>query len=339
MKHFCWAALFLLNSASVYAHPGEFVTERYQQPDGAITLDTTGVYVDPYFATKALLTAHAEGLDIRRPAEAWIAWLLPRQISDGRFERYCRTSKDSWRSCETADADDALLALWLELLYTLAPDGSLPPRWRESARLAERHLASLRDPRRGVYHVSSAEPVALLMDNVEIYASFSAIVDHQKRLGLFRQAQRTAIRATSLRHAIIRVFWKSDLKRYRVTTQKRQSEEFYPDTVAQIYPWFAGLAAPSSDGREQYMHWREQYARGWLSLQQDEYPWGLVALASLRFQDRVTAYRWFEQAAPLRHGQRWNILEEAVYQVITFDRCCRSDPYRNEADNAPGDRG
>ena len=336
MNLLCCSALIMLNSASIGDQTSEFVAKRYQQPDGAITLYVDGDNVDPYFSSKALLAAQSHGLDIRRSAEAWIAWLMPRQLPDGRFERYCRTPEGTWRGCEAADADDALLALWLDLLHTLSPNKGLPVQWRESARLAEQHLAMLRDPKLGVYRVSRAQPIALFMDNVEIYSSLASVAHHQKRFGKYTQARRTATKAANLRRAIDRVFWQSTLRRYQVALNAEPEEKFYPDIVAQIYPWFAGLNTPAGNKHKEYVRWREQYAPAWLTLQQDEFPWGLVALVSLKLKDRETAFLWFERATPLRHSHRWNILEEAAYQVIGFDLCCKSGLHFDDTSQIPG---
>lgn len=324
MSYLFCATLIMLTHAGIDDKAGEFIVNRYQHPDGAITVYVNGDNVDPYFSIKALLAAHAHGLDIRKPAEAWIDWLMPRQLSDGRFERYCRQSGETWQRCAAADADDALLALWLELLHVLSPDKGLPTRWQQSATLAEKHLSTLFDRKLGVYRVSQQEPIALLMDNVEVYAALAAIAQHQKRFGLYAKSRKTADMAKKLRRAIDRMFWQSKQRMYSASLHEKPIDRFYPDIVAQIYPWLAGMNTPAGNKRNEYMRWREQYAQDWLTFEQDEFPWGLVALASLKFHDRETALRWFVSASPLRHSHRWNILEEAAYQVIAFDLCCKS---------------
>src|ERR1700690_339553 len=67
-----------------------FYPATLQSPDGAITLNSGGNYVEPYFATKALIVAQDGGLDVHKAAEAWIGWALPRQRPDGLFRRFCR---------------------------------------------------------------------------------------------------------------------------------------------------------------------------------------------------------------------------------------------------------
>src|SRR3954451_22307134 len=67
-----------------------FDPNGYQHPDGAISLHYRGDYIEPYFATKALILAQDAGLDVRQPVQHWIQWLLPRQEKNGSFGRYCR---------------------------------------------------------------------------------------------------------------------------------------------------------------------------------------------------------------------------------------------------------
>src|SRR6185312_5941590 len=174
---FMTAAVCAAASAQVFDPSG------YQQPDGAITLHYHGDYVEPYFATKALLLAQDAGLDVREPVQKWIHWLLPRQEKNGSFGRYCRKPDQDWKLCSPADADDSSLALWLQLLYTHAPDSGIPIEWQASVDRARAGLDALRNSRLGVYHVSRQNHVALLMDNVEVYSALVAIAESQQRFG------------------------------------------------------------------------------------------------------------------------------------------------------------
>src|SRR5437764_7812580 len=91
----------------------QFVPTHYRSADGALLLQTNGNYVEPYFAVKALITAQDAGLDIREAGLAWIGWALQRQDKDGRFSRY-RQDIGDWKRTGPADADDSMLALWLQ---------------------------------------------------------------------------------------------------------------------------------------------------------------------------------------------------------------------------------
>lgn len=61
----------------------------FQRAGGALTLNPGGNYVEPYFATKALIVAQDGGLDVHDVALAWIQWYLPRQRRNGLFGRHC----------------------------------------------------------------------------------------------------------------------------------------------------------------------------------------------------------------------------------------------------------
>ena len=240
--------LLFLSSLAVCVSdsPPRFDPAGYQHSDGAISLQYKGDYIEPYFATKALILAEEAGLDVRQPVQQWIQWLLPRQDKQGRFGRYCRKPGQDWRLCSAADADDSMLALWLQLLYINAPDAGLPPEWQESARRAKASLDFLRNPRLGVYHVSRQNHVALLMDNVEVYSALVDIAHAQKRFGNKDEAQETTDEAEKLNLAIQRVFWNKHEDWFRPSIQKSRPE-FYPDVVAQVYPWLADMPMDSEN--------------------------------------------------------------------------------------------
>jgi hypothetical protein len=292
-----------------------FVPEHYSKPDGALVLLTDGNYVEPYFATKALLTAEDAGMDVRTSALAWIHWVLPRQDKDGRIDRYCQAGGGSWKRCAHADADDSMLALWLQLLYRMAPDSGLPAEWQQSAARAERHLASLRNRRLGVYHISHSNHVALLMDNVEVYSALRDIATAQERFGNRAAAQNTAASARELAAAIENIFWDKRSQTFRVSIQKERSGSFYPYAVAQVFPLTAGLSY-RQDPQSVWQRWRDTYAVDWLEQRQDPHPWGLLAMVAVQMKDANTAVCWLTQSEPYRYSARWNLLEEAVYQGI-----------------------
>ncbi len=292
-----------------------FVPEHYRKPDGALVLLTDGNYVEPYFATKALLTAQDAGLDVRSSALAWINWVLPRQRKDGRIDRYCLTGANNWKRCAHADADDSMLALWLELLYRMAPDSGLPAEWQQSALRAQHHLASLRNRRLGVYHISHSNHVALLMDNVEVYEALRDIAAAQARFGDREAADGTATAARALAAAIEKIFWDKHAQCFRVSIQKEPRGSFYPYAVAQAFPLLAGLSV-RQEPRSAWEWWRNTYGADWLEERQDPHPWGLLAMVALEMNDTDTAVCWLSQSEPFRYSVRWNVLEEAVYQGI-----------------------
>jgi hypothetical protein len=292
-----------------------FVPKNYRSADGALVLLTNGNYVEPYFATKALLSAQDAGLDIRQAGLTWIRWALPRQRRDGRFERYCQKTGADWKPCGRADADDSMLALWLQLLYRLAPDNGMPPEWHQSVQKAQSQLAKLRNGRLGIYHVSDRNHVALFMDNVEVYSALKDIAQAQTRFGDKQAASATSKQAAELAAAIRHVFWDDRNKWFRSSMQKNQPA-FYPDVLAQVYPLLADLPLPNGDARSAWSRWRGKFASAWLEDRYDPHPWGLVALAALKLGDQRSALCWLAHSESLRYSPRWNILEEAVFQGL-----------------------
>lgn len=290
-----------------------FDPSTFQQPDGAITLNPGGTYVEPYFATKALIVAQDGGLDIHHAALAWINWSLPRQRRDGLFRRFCRM-KQEWHDCAPADADDSMLSLWMQLLYRMAPQTGIPQEWQRSIALSERQLEKLRNRRLDLYHISKLNHVALFMDNIEVYAALKDIAQTEQRLHDPAAAQ-TDARAEKLASAIQRVFWDRHKKRFRPSMQKSRPA-FYPDVVAQVYPWLADVRGPGQDARQAWEQWKHAFGAGWIERRYDTHPWGLVALAAEKLGDSSSAECWTSQSDALRGGVSWNVLEEAVWQSM-----------------------
>ncbi len=287
----------------------------YQDPKGALTVHLGGNTVDPYFALRALLTASEAGLDVERPAQGFIAWMLPRQHADGRFARYCQANGAAWRICAAADADDALLAMWAQLLYLRAPCGKMPPAWRASAASALGHLDSLRDPVRGTYRIDRGHDTSLLMDNAEIYAALRSVAARQRCMGQVRAAARSAQRADQLAQAIRRVFEAGGDGAWRISTQSDTGNSFYPHHVAQVYPTLFGLTSGPTAHRHMQA-WLFAHGAAWLSRSGESYPWGLVAIAAQAAGIAEPALEWLDRSAPLRHGAHWNILEDAAFQAL-----------------------
>jgi len=303
-------ALVLVATAAAQVHT--FNPGAYQSADGALTNYPNGREVEPYFAAKALIVAQDAGLDTRDAAMKFIAWMLPRQRSDGRIDRWCKKPDDDWKRCGDADADDAMLALWSELLYRNGTDHGLPLEWQQSVDKALAYENTLRN-RSGVYYISHHKHTALFMDNVEVYSAFQDIGQQISRWDLTRAAEMHA-QSQQLADAITRVFWDQRDGQFRPSTQKSRPG-FYPDAVGQTYPWLGNMPTPQ-DPQEGWKTWKQNYARGWLTETYDPHPWGLLALTALKLNDVATADCWLQQMMARRGGQGWNILEEAIFQAV-----------------------
>jgi hypothetical protein len=206
------------------------------------------------------------------------------------------------------------LALWIELLYRTADRRDMPLRWAASLEKAEKHLESLKDPRMGLYRVSKLNHAALFMDNVEVYSSLNGVAKVQTAKDP-ESARRTAQKAEALAENIRRTFWDNDKRWFRASLQSR-TPAFYPDAVAQTYPWLVGLPNPTVDPSQEWQRWKSQFGEAWLANTYDPHAWGLVALASAHVGDPRTADCWLSRASSLRAGAHWNILEEAVFQSL-----------------------
>lgn len=312
--------LFLLLSG--LASPlvaAELTLPGYQRGDGAIVLHYGGDRIDPYFASKALLVAKAAGLNVDVAAKAWVEWVITQQLEDGRFFRMCIDGAN-YLHCEKADADDALLAVWIELLLSIASEEGMPTHWHKSWQQASNYLFSLLfDRKRGIFYISRSERVGLLMDNVEVYSALNTTADYYARKGDAGRAQLMRQRATQLNKDIVQTFWQPQQHVFAVSTEEYEHHGFYPDAVAQLYPLLARMTAPGHDARSIYRDWMQEHQQAWLEQGKHDYPWGLVALLANQMEDRASVGCWIEHAQPLRHGQRWNVLEEVVFQGLNKD--------------------
>ena len=281
----------------------------YADNSGAISVLYQGDSADPYFAMQALLLARDNGLDIDKPASDFIRWLLPRQKPDGTFDRFCRNDDQPWVACQTADADDSMLALWMLLLGTQRAELERNLVWQKSYAISKASLERLFQPSRGVYMVSPVYFHGLLMDNLEVWSYLS------KSTMPNRSAE-----ASKLAKSIQGTFWDPVNKRFLVSTQLEQRKEkaqFYPDHVAQIFPLLVNFPVTVRDEPSFYQRWITSYRREWLKQSEKDYPWGLIAVLALRENDAASVRCWLREATPLRHSSRWAVTDEVAYQIVT----------------------
>lgn len=304
-----WVLTALLGGHGVFAAAApKLELGGYMDDEGAISVLHDGDSADPYFAMQALLLAHENGMDISAAAEKFVNWLVPRQKPDGTFDRFCRGPDKRWTSCKTADADDSLLAIWMKLLQTMPVRLKNNPIWMKSYLISKNSLEHLFQPSRGIYMVSPVYLHGLFMDNLEVWSL---------KIHLKQPHQRAE--ADKLARAIHDTFWDPVNKRYRVSTQLEQQSQkpaFYPDHVAQIFPFLVGFPIFNADVKPYYRDWMRLYRADWLSHGETDYPWGLLAVLALRQNDKASARCWLREASPLRHSSRWAVTDDASYQIL-----------------------
>ncbi len=292
----------------------------YQRSDGTIRTWTSGNVVDPYFPTKALLIAQDNGMDISAIGQSWIEWLMAKQEANGLFSRYCPSeSETNYEACSIADADDSMMAMWVELLYRMAPRSGLPPAWKASAEKALYQLDSIYDPHTTVFFVSKSIPVGLLMDNIEIYAAFKRIQYDAQRIGDTATAAAFRTRANQLQIGIAATFWDGKAKAFKASTQIRPKAEFYPDTVAQLIPLLHNFhSSYIVFPHHFYKKWMQTHRKEWFSSIGKDYPWGLLAVLAVKQGDMQTAACWLQLARPSRHQKEWDVLDETAFQIVDW---------------------
>jgi hypothetical protein len=257
-------------------------------------------------------------MDISDIGKHWIDWMITQQDADGLFARYCfNDGKNKYEPCAAADADDAMMAMWVELLYRLAPRGGLPERWKVSAEKALYQLDSIYNPKLTVFSISKSLSTGLLIDNIEIYAAFKRIEREAVRMGDSKTVIAFHTRAEHLKMGITAAFWDKKTSRFKASTQARDKEEFYPDMVAQLLPMLYGFSSASVQrSPHYYKSWMKAHRDEWFSLIGTNYPWGLLAILAANQGDTQTANCWMQKATAFRNGNQWDVLDEAAYQVV-----------------------
>ncbi len=168
-----------------------------------------------------------------------LSWLCRGSRRDGLFRRFCRTNGE-WRDCAPADADDSMLALWMQLLYRMAPAAGMPADGSEVWPCGEAAGETAQSAAGCVSHLARNH-VALLMDNIEVYAALKDVAQGQHRLD-DPAAATTDARAEQLARPSSESSG-TVTQRFRSSMQKNPPA-FYPDVVAQVYPWLAELNGP-----------------------------------------------------------------------------------------------
>lgn len=310
MKRLCLLLAMWAMSATTCLAGGELQLPGYQLEDGALLLQKGSGVVDPYFAMKALLTAEELGLHTHAVTDAWVAWLAPRQESNGSFPRFAQQANGIWRRSANADADDSTLALWISLLSRRYDRQAMPAALRASLLRARKALWQLRWLDDGVYEYATGSHLAYLMDNAEVYTALRDDCLH---------ARYSCQRMRQLEKALPLTFWDKDQRHWRVATRNQSPAAFYPDVAAQLFPRLAGLPAPA--GQPSFDDWVKQEGLPWL--QQDtlklDFPWGVLVLAALKEKRLDVANTWLQGALAARDTHHWNILEETVLLGLQQD--------------------
>ena len=300
------APVFLLALAACKQPTPRLQLAGYVDAQGAISVQHKGDTVDPYFALQALLLAHENGLDITAYAKSWTNWLVQHQKPDGTFDRFCRKGP-VWVSCKSADADDALLALWLKFLDTMPGELADNPTWQHSHRQSHLALSRLLDRDRGIFLVSPFFQHGLFMDNLEV-------------LSYLQHAQASPLPAAErMERDIHRAFWDEKKQRYLVSTQPEQRDvahSFYPEQVAQIYPLLFDFSRHMPDRERCYRQWMRDHRELWLKQVHDDFAWGLIAVIALQQGDPRSAKRWLKAAVGARHSAHWIVTDEVAFQVL-----------------------
>lgn len=279
----------------------------YADKQGSISIQYQGNTVDPYFVLQALLLAKENGLDISSYAMTWANWLVTRQKPDGTFDRFCMNGP-VWVPCKTADADDALMAIWLKYLGTMPVELKSNPIWIKSFHQSSANLQHLLQPSRGIYMVSPVYLHGLFMDNLEVL-SYLQDGDNPEQVRA----------ANQLAKGIQSTFWDVQNQRFLVSTQfeqKASATSFYPDQVAQIFPLLFDFKLQHADRKTYYQQWMKKYRAIWLAQSRNDFAWGLIAVISYQQGDRISAGCWLRESSSAQRTSHWIVTDEVAKQIL-----------------------
>jgi uncharacterized protein YbaR (Trm112 family) len=209
----------------------------------------------------------------------------------------------------------------VQLLYVMTPAGQpLPPAWDKSAARSLAALERLYDPQLGAYVISETQPIALLMDNCEVVAALRQVAAQKRQRGDAAGARGLRRRASQVERRLASLFPPDaqGLLRYTTEDEPETEKTFYPHATVQLYPLLHGLPSLLKKPAMDYRTWMRRYRDAWVNLAVDEFPWGLMAHAAYLQGDKPVVTCWVRKAAPLRHGERWNVLEDALWQGLFF---------------------
>lgn len=292
--------------------------DAYQDDSGIIATFKGSKVSDPYFGVYPLILAGRAGLDISTNAQRFIAWGLAHQRADGRFSQFCKEGSE-WKVCRNPDSDDATLARWVELLYRVADGRALPDAWEKSAQKAEQALMYLR-MHSGVYSVfPEGTPgyagYALFTDNIEVLAAQEALSLLLARRNDAVASTKWAGRAALLRSAIVKQFGAGPVFKRLALPADYTEVKFYPQVVAMPIAFAEGFI--TQPPQELWTKWLLENKAAWKANAAVDYPWGLLAVASIQAGDLDTAACWLQEYQKYqRTGEHWSVLEESAAQIV-----------------------
>jgi hypothetical protein len=273
------------------ARATELRLDTLQAPDGAIVLTPGGNYVEPYFATKALLVAQDSGMDIRNVAQLWIRWALPRQTAHG-----LTVTNVAQSATQNADSTDSYAATFLTLVWNA---------WRSGDANARSYILSLSyqlDVIGGVLiqtqqsdGLTWAKPdyqIKYLMDNCEAYRGLRDLAStFQNAFGDTAKAAYYNAAADKMLNGILGMWLNGTRAVYKDGIGRLAAPNmgtWYADASAQVFPVLMGVVN-SSDYRAQQSYAAFNAAwPGWPNLSfnsQDPFPWCLIADAAAAMGD------------------------------------------------------
>ena len=295
-----------------------------QMPNGAIAQSPDQQLVIPYFANLAaqVLIPHNPGL-----VKSYMQWYLTnlnlpdRWGLEGTIYDFTVVNGELIPSYDY-DSADSYAATFLSLVYQYATETG---NWdflfhhRESLDMIAQVIIVLQDDD-GLVWAKPNHRVKYLMDNAENYRGLTDWAQALSKMGEGEEAARMLARSQAVREGMQRL-WDESSGNYawgysRWGLRRVRPTRWYPDGVAQLYPFLNGMTGPDDEQPLLAYHNLNVQFPNWGAGQvPDAFPWAMVAYSALRLGDEEMAQEFLAQVAE-NFARRdrpypWYILESA----------------------------
>lgn len=256
-----------------------------QRETGAIAMTPQQLLINPYFANlagRALLTRPGSTAAVER----WLDWYLDHLNADGTIDDY-RVQGGAEQAAGAYDSADSYAATYLSLVAAYRRAGG-DLEWVRARRAGLEQVAGvlrrLTDAD-GLTWAKPLYPLKLLMDNAEVWAGWQDYADLLMELGDPAGAAAARQQAARLQANLSRFEKDGQYTWALAPLGLRKGSDlarFYPDAVAQFFPFAFGATADPAGYRRfaaAHPHWTE--------LQSDRFPWLFAAYAAARAGDQA----------------------------------------------------
>lgn len=314
--YYIWAYLytdkmFYTNTCESFDFQGENETSDWmlslQRDSGAFIMANGSDTINPYFANIGLYYFLEQKPEHADKIKEYLEWYMSKINKDGTIYDY-KIVNNKEISKNDYDSSDSYAATFLSLLkmyYLQTKDKQfLIDNISDIKMIAGAIDSTLQS--NGLTYAKPDYKIMYLMDNVEVYRGYRdyayiLYVLNDSSYNLYKKRYRnTAI-------AINRNMYKNN-EYIPAIGNIMDWSKFYPDAVANLYPYIYGL----SDDKSLYTQFITHHSN-WINGKADDFPWVVGYIAVLKSGEKNAYMDNIEKKYIPRRNWPWNILEEGWY--------------------------